>query len=85
VVRDTGEGMDEETLYHIFDPFFTTKNKAEGTGMGLSVVHGIIKDHNGAITVQSIQGRGSTFTVYLPRLKGPVTQRDLTPQAARSE
>ena len=68
-VRDTGEGMDEAVLSRVFDPFFTTKNKSEGTGMGLSVVHGIVKDHQGAVTVQSRPGQGSTFTVYLPRIK----------------
>jgi CheY-like chemotaxis protein len=65
-VRDTGHGMSEETLAHIFEPFFTTKGPAEGTGLGLSVVHGIVKEHDGAITVQSKQGEGSSFFVYIP-------------------
>ncbi len=67
-VRDTGYGIDKETINRIFDPFFTTKKPGEGTGLGLAVVYGIIRNHGGAITVESKRGKGTVFCVYIPTI-----------------
>lgn len=69
-VRDSGEGMDDETLVRVFDPFFSTKGKDVGTGLGLSIVHGIVKKMQGDITVSSSLGRGTEFMVYFPVEEG---------------
>jgi len=69
-VSDSGHGMDAETLARVFEPFFTTKPTGQGTGLGLSVVHGIIGAHGGGIEVESTVGRGSAFHVYLPLCAG---------------
>ena len=71
-VRDTGIGMDEKTMKRVFDPFFTTKEKERGTGFGLASAYGIIKNHDGIITVESTLDEGATFHVYLPASDNPV-------------
>jgi PAS domain S-box-containing protein len=75
-VRDTGKGMTDKIKKRIFDPFFTTKPIGQGTGMGLAVVYGIVKSHEGAITVESYPGKGSTFDVFLPYASEPAKQEE---------
>ena len=67
-VRDNGQGMEQDVAARIFEPFFTTKQTGEGTGMGLAVVHGIVKSHQGAIEVTSASGQGTVFDLYFPRI-----------------
>ena len=73
-VSDTGQGIAPDVIDRIFDPFFTTKDRSEGTGMGLAVVHGIIKSYGGTITIESELGKGTDFNVFLPRIKTVVSE-----------
>jgi len=75
-ITDTGPGIDRKIIARIFDPFFTTKEVGEGTGLGLSVVHGIVKDHRGDITVESTPGQGTVFHVLLPRIEPQVVEKE---------
>jgi CheY-like chemotaxis protein len=71
-ISDTGQGIPKEVIKHIFEPFFTTREVGEGTGMGLSVVHGIVKNHRGDISIYSKPGKGTTFHVLLPCIEDEV-------------
>ena len=76
-VNDTGPGISPKIINQIFDPYFTTKEIGKGSGMGLSIVHGIVKNHNGAIWVDSSLGKGTTFTLLFPMVEGkPVNETE---------
>ncbi|MHB9111751.1 MAG: PAS domain S-box protein [Thermoleophilia bacterium] len=82
-VRDTGSGVDPDTLSHIFEPFFSTKEAGVGTGLGLSVVYGIITQHGGWIDVESKRGRGTTFSIFLPA--GPLEAEEVDAETVPAE
>jgi signal transduction histidine kinase/CheY-like chemotaxis protein len=83
-VSDTGTGMDAQTLQRIFEPFFTTRQVGQGTGLGLSVVHGVMRSHQGAIDVQSTPGQGSTFSLYFPAVASVDTAQAATETIANT-
>ena len=84
MVQDNGTGMDQETMEKIFDPFFTTKGVGEGTGLGLAVVHGIVKSHHGYLLVDSTPGVGTSFRIFFPLAKDTDTDSATAIQQTRT-
>lgn len=80
-VSDTGLGIEKTTLEHIFDPFFTTKEVGKGTGLGLAMVYGIVKNHRGAILCSSDPGAGTAFKIYFPAIERPEVTPRIVPAA----
>jgi signal transduction histidine kinase/ActR/RegA family two-component response regulator len=78
-VKDTGHGMDQDSVDRIFEPFFTTKDYGKGTGLGMPIVHGVVKQYRGLIEVRSTPGAGTAVTVFLPRAESPAEEPDTKP------
>ncbi len=78
-IEDSGEGMTEEVMRHVFTPFYTTKDVGQGTGLGLSVVHGIVTSHGGRIELESAVGKGTRVSILLPRAHEPVCEKRRSP------
>ena len=83
-VSDSGHGIDPENLTRILEPFFTTKEKFKGSGMGLAVVHGIVKEHGGEIRVFSEVGKGTTFEIFFPAVESNIMPQNLSESATES-
>ena len=81
-VVDSGSGMDRATLAQAFEPFFTTKDVGQGTGLGLAMVYGVVRQHNGLLRVDSEPGRGTTFRIYFPVISDDLAEspRSSTPR-----
>jgi PAS domain S-box-containing protein len=79
-ISDTGPGIETDVINRIFEPFFTTKKVGEGTGLGLAVVYGIVKNHSGIVQVESIPGGGATFHVYIPFLENETRHMEILPE-----